>query len=1314
MTPTPGAAPMPDPTKPSKVTTNPDGSTDIETPTLTPGTETTTTTASGEVNAKSHTGEEISGDQIDLNKELGETKPDWNTEKGKEFNGYKVSEVQPSDDGNSKTLTLTKTKHLDGKMGSEELAKFTNSTKKNNGDGTYDLVRTETYTDTDGQQRTRTTTLHVKDNEVTVDTTITLTVALEKGTHDASSDDISHVKLPDSITATDEKTGDTKTISAAELKRLMDSTTPTIEKAKKTYKVTEGDLEYTIEVDEEASRKLTNAEIFEKLDSSKYEYDKVTKKIYYIDKGERAELTKEQNDTLRKTLSYTVTVTETKKDGNLSYEGSKNEAEAFEKAATAAKTEARNKAVESALKELKLNDAQVQQALKNGTFDDTNRTFTYTLGGKTYTLSYTEPTAIESSTPTPMPNAQDTIDTQQHTVTGMAQVTNGTVSWKDSGSGSGSYAASSGDPWPVPKGATVADTKHEGSKTITTYQVTSADGKTVTTYVVTEEEVQLGETEKERIAWDNLKDRLELDQNLTPEQLQSMGYSISGVTFTGSTKNISWTATKTVTGTKTDTTDDADSYREISLNDSIQKKDDGTYSIRINGQLQSGFTSTDGETFTKKDGDKTITVTAAKGDALKADAIKTLISQKYKLGDSIQLTVDTKNQTASYKDSDGKIHTFHYSDAVTQNISVKEETKENINKTTDKALIEAVQKKLDALNSGDELKMSGKKEYTVKKNADGSFTISGGGSSTSDTIKDAAEVTTKITTIIKEIASNYINYGDLSGKDIWNLLDIQQVYADGKDNEYITSDKDCTDSYWPEDGYQNIHHWDGNVSYGETGQPTTTFGHMSLDAEVSIKDEKSGKTYDDGLILSEGLTFKYGHKEEIAGWCDKSKYPDKSYMGTTTYDKDYLHKTTGAKDASLSKDITVRDGQIWNGTNYVGTDSKLTYSYTDEESNAFAGKRFYNISGQVAYDRREQTTNETIANAKLDELIADGLKEAQIVSYKDQYGQTVYNVYAYVTNLNAIGYMTASANTSANQDRYGYNWQERRWDNWTPGCGSPYFGNTAGGDYDLRIQGLKLVDGQVQGNYGVKYSLGLTTTRTANATDNILTVDKTTTTTITPTSVTEDLPGGNRSTTNGSFSYGYTQYHTDTLGSQTTGTGTGIYTSFRKLFTNAFTGNGTGHEDSGSFRYTYRTEKDAELAPVNKVTQVDKTAHITYDRTTVESRDVLIPDTEIVHIDPDGGGDDDDNGIIDENTPDSPVLPGTPELPPVQDARPDAPVLPSDPVLPPVQDARIDASALPQTGVNWLTAIGLALSGMTLMATGAFATLTGKSKKEQQ
>ena len=99
-----------------------------------------------------------------------------------------------------------------------------------------------------------------------------------------------------------------------------------------------------------------------------------------------------------------------------------------------------------------------------------------------------------------------------------------------------------------------------------------------------------------------------------------------------------------------------------------------------------------------------------------------------------------------------------------------------------------------------------------------------------------------------------------------------------------------------------------------------------------------------------------------------------------------------------------------------------------------------------------------------------------------------------------------------------------------------------------------------------------------------------------------------------------------------------------------------------------------------------------------ETKTVTTPDDD----DGDGG-----DKIIEEKDHDSPVLPGTPELPPVQDAKPDAPVPPADPALPAVQDAH----ALPQTGVNWLAAIGLALSGMTLMITGAFASLTGKNAK---
>ena len=1324
VTPNPGAESKPDTTKPPKVTTNPDGSVDIEIPTLTPGTETTTTTASGEVKAESHTKEETPKKNIDLGTELGDTKPDWSTETGTKFNGYKVDDVETSEDGNSKTLTLTKTKHLEGQMGSDELAKFTNSTKKDNGDGTYDLVRTETYTDENGQQRTRTTTLHMKENEVTVDTTITLTVALEKGKHDASSDNISQVVLPDQIKVTYKETGDTKTISAEELERLMGSTTPTIEDAKKTYTVKNGDLEYTIVVDEGDSRTLTNAEIFEKLDSSKYEYDKVTGKIYYTGNGERTELTEEQNNTLRKTLSYTVTVKETLVDGNLSYVDSQTKAEAVEKAEAAAKTEARNKAVENALKELNLNDAQVQQALKDGTFDDTNRTFTYTLEGKTYTLNYTKPTATESSTPTSMPNESGTTDTQQHTVTGTAQVTNGMVSWKDSGSGSDSYAASSGDPWPVPEGATVADTKQEGSKTITTYKVTSEDGSTVTTYVVTEEEVQLIETEKERIAWDNLKERLELDQDLTPEQLQSMGYSISGVTFTGSTKNISWTATQT----QTTTSKTEESVSDIIYVDGNKKWtiDEATGTITVEGTPYTiSQKNADGSytcdvidadnkktsyTFAEKDSDASLTepqVRALLVDKLASDFPGIT-------ADEIQLSTDGK--TASYtkggktvtidysklgKELEVKIEEHHTSSTVA---TIKKD--ENYDANFRKACQELLdQIKATPLDEGQELWI-------------GNTRITDSTTLTEDLIKY----------FTKAVSST-----DMSKDELIKALQAQALEAHKTD---VTVNEGKTDKY-------------GN-SYEETLRNyytgTDSSGTYYVKPDGSVQklsyDRRSGKYYyrdssTGGYVYPESKDIvTYNHPDyikhlDLASGSQLELLPDKQGNVETT---DCVLIRNGLKlvwndDAeNLVKNI---------GNTEVGLDQKI--SYDQEKGNATGHyeydrgtpnnkpnkSAFYKLTGTVAYDtvtdkdgnvvlyaddedgmkaavnaylnavNRQNETYDSLSPTERDQILSTFIVHLGHTN-ANQTGPKGYQVYKKTSQLEAYGYMTRDANTCVNQTYY------RQYDTFE-----------YGGGYDLMISKLIQVhDGMVVGQTSSDIQ-----TITApwsilsrdKKTDSMLKLSKKTTETTT-TSENPNFDRGNCSTTNGKFAYNYTQDHTDMLGSPVTGTGTGIYTSFRKLFTSIFTGNGTGHEDSGSFHYTYRTEKDAELAPVNKVTQVDKTAHITYDCTTVESRDILIPGKDIVHIDPDGGGDDDDNGIIDENTPDSPILPSNPELPPVQDARPDAPVLPSDPVLPPVQDARIDA-ALPQTGVNWLTAIGLALSGMTLMITGAFASLTGKNAK---
>lgn len=84
------------------------------------------------------------------------------------------------------------------------------------------------------------------------------------------------------------------------------------------------------------------------------------------------------------------------------------------------------------------------------------------------------------------------------------------------------------------------------------------------------------------------------------------------------------------------------------------------------------------------------------------------------------------------------------------------------------------------------------------------------------------------------------------------------------------------------------------------------------------------------------------------------------------------------------------------------------------------------------------------------------------------------------------------------------------------------------------------------------------------------------------------------------------------------------------------------------------------------------------------------------------------------DTPDTPVSPENPTDPPVQDATPEdaeTPVNPENPANPPVQDATPDTvAALPKTGVNWFTALAMALSGMALTVAGAFTSLFAKSK----
>ena len=1197
-----------------------------------------------------------------------------------------MSGVTKSDD-NSKQLTLTKTDKTKGKMSAEEIAKLLDvkdlkTSEDEEGNKTYTLTRTEDVLDKDGNKiGTRTTYYEVIRDSVTTTTDTTLTIKMEKATAKGNEDlPATEIVLP---SITDKETGK-EIISAKDLETLLkdqkadENGTYTIKQDKdgKTY-------ELVIHKSTVGKGTLTDEQLAKRLEGNK-DYSYQNGKFYY--KG--AELSNPQVTAVRNTLSYDVSITEiTKKPDQV--EGGSSISDAQQTAEEKVKPEAVKNALQEAAKkyEITLTDEELAKANVNG------GTLTVERDGKTYTFTY-EGATVKSNDPdiadTDKVDGKDAENVKDTTVTGTAFVTSGSKSWESTTpvDSSKNQSVLKNDYTKLPDGMT-AD---EGT-TIDT------DGKGRITHFVSggveytftyEDKVELTEAEKDAL----------VQEGISPDRIES---NITRVT---------WKSTKLSQTTE-------DSKKDFVLSDAIQKKDDDTYTITVNGKTYSGFTkSDDGTTYTKTEGNKTTTITVSNGtqnDEIVKQKLAQEYQEKYPVDGEISLGKDATGKFATWTDKNGNTVKVRYSDSYAQSFTVTETTKTSqstegsVMGTYTEQLVSQVQGKMEKLDAGDQLILKGNgKSYTITKTAEGKFTISDGTSSQDTTLEDAVSnaAVTKLTEIINSsYSTSGLDYSKLKPEDIWNLLDIQQQYADGTKNAY-TNNRGC-DSYWPEKGYENIdgNRDNSNGSYGEgvnTGRynKTTEFGSLRLDAEVSLDDGKGGTI--DGLILSDDLKFEYGHKEQIAGYVDTNKYPDKDSYGNFYTNKAELHKVTSPATADLSKDLTKTTGLVWNNERkgYDQT-TKLIYDYGTTSNNSFNGKRFYNVSGKVAYDKAGTYTTEQAATDALNRLITENPNARVVAQPNKQTGKTEYVVYRNVSELKAIGYMTTTANTNA-----GANSSESR-NYWTPGSGA-YWGSNQLAGYDLRLQGLKLVNGKAQGDYGVEMRVDLTTVKngtsisTSTGTNNTLKVNNCIATT-------PDTQTGNGTDRFGSYTANYTK--TDNWDknteNQVKGESSATYRTFTELVKRIFHGTGeTTQDDAGKFTYTYRTEENASATAVSKVEESTTVAHVDYNYTTVTTKDTIV----LVPVD-DNGGDDE---IIEENTPDSPVLPGNPELPPVQDARPDAPVLPSDPVLPPVQDARMDAridAALPQTGVNWLAAIGLALSGMTLMITGAFASLTGKNAK---
>lgn len=638
-----------------------DGNTTITTPTETTGTETTTTTGTGKADSSTTITDTKKGEEINLDDELGkDVRPDWKTDKDAKLGGYTVDKVEPAKDGNSKTLTLKKTSEPETKeMSAEDVAKLLDVPedgveKKTDDEGntTYILKKEETSTDENGNTVTRVTYYKITGNTVETTTETTLVLKVEKGTVDVDEKDLTtEIELP-SITAknTDETKTDVIEISSEKLGEMLKDEYYNNDTGEYVYTETDANgKEYTYKVKKtEDTKQLTNEQLAKRLGEG---FTGDDNGVYY--KGEK--LSFDQKEAVRKTLSYTVEVTEvTKTPGQV--EGGQ---ESIKSAEEAAKLEAIKAALTDAARNAGINVETDDFKNQLNTIDPTgkgqlNLSYTDADGNvHTVTLCYNGATvsAPQPGTPDSSKDTETRKDVTDNVITGTAYVT-GSNTWTESGSLNGTYVKPGSGELPSLDGWTV-DT-NDPEKGTTTYKkedtVTSPDGtstKITRTCTITESSASLSDTEKEEIAWAELLNQHPEYKN--KDELKAAGYNIniSSMDFSG-IKRVEWTIDELSESTKTDAKDLHDKLViPGGKNWSIDEKA-GT--ITVDGKTYDKVTKTnDGYTCTVEDKNgvkTTYTFTKQAGAPLTPEEIQTALAGQYSVpADSIRLNADGKTAT---------------------------------------------------------------------------------------------------------------------------------------------------------------------------------------------------------------------------------------------------------------------------------------------------------------------------------------------------------------------------------------------------------------------------------------------------------------------------------------------------------------------------------------------------------------------------------------------------------------------------------------------------------------------------------------------
>ena len=1247
--PNPGAEPIKDNTPPT-VEKNPDGSTTITQTTVTPGTETTTTTGTGTATGDLDTVvTETPKEKIDLEKELGKVNPDisWDVAKDADVgNGYTVQEVE--NDGNKQTLKLRKEEETTAEMTAEDIAKLVDAEKPTvNPDGTYTLTRTETVLDAEGNPQTRTTYITIQDNKVTTRTTTELTITRKKAEQDGSERVDFEVKYPEITVTNKEKPEDTQTIS----RELLDTILSQKPKEDGSYEYTDKDgQKYEVKVDGTA-KKLNNEEIVARLQKDGHtEYTLgADGEIYYTTPhNETVKLNVTQNELLRRSLTYTVTLTTTKK-GNVENESKRPEEE------SKAKMNAIRDALNNAVGELGVEDpvkAELTSAIANETLNPNGGTFTKTIGGKTYTLTYTgADVRVETKEATnpdvPGKNPEDITDVYDNTVTGTAYVTGSKITYHDGGkyATTGMGGLGIGENFNTkPDGATEVKTDPNTGR-ITSYK--DKDGKTHSFEY--DDNVDLEHLSPE--------ERAELDKAATKNgwTTKDLTANLTRVRWTVKSPDTTETKTENINGPPVD-------LSEEKKWSSSQNSNDGTVTFTHGETTYTGMTlestSPDGGTKTYKKTEKngTVTIITVTTRQLGEEEIKAKFGSNF-------ISLNLEDKTVTYKGEDGKTYTASYvaqeekltvevqkpqPDVVTGTGSTKEEAENAF-----RAKLDEARKKAE--DDGEQLVI----EYD--DNGEIKTLIYTSETKWEEVIKVVGHVVNynamtdaELVTYLKELetaAKNTGKYYDGSA----SLLGTTPYYWDANNQMMKRVPKGAEIyTYWYApfdyvkiDGKEHKVHYDDNY-----------IDHLDLatDSKLTLSEkEKNGtaKT-DDCVLLSPTLKWSEDAETLVNGGGTQANFVDR-----ITYDDEADNdKNTGHHEyprASWDKKTSAKDDNAPTKSVFYKVEGKVAYGklggdYNATPTGSFLGKKYYTEEDYAAAQKR--------AEADLKKYIADhpelDLSNAQVVEiYKDQTkggGVHYYQIYLYQSDLTAYGYMSDDNNTCGNALFNPKDWTD-------------YIGG-----YDLTLGNLTQTDEKHVVAMGKNTNVFSTTIKRRKLVENLTNRELR----YTPKSAkwTEVISGEVKQGTDlsGSYQANYTKTedYRDEQQKGIEGTGTGSYKSFTNLIRNIFKGEDTGTVEGGSIEYKYHSEKDKDGTPVKfeadqMVVTTKQDAEVHYTFTSQESRDVWI------------------KGYTQTVVP--PVTPGpdTPELPPVEDAKPaPAPApAPETPVLPVVQDARPDPAPAP-------------------------------------